>query len=205
MLPSSHVRDANSFPHHLVAQHLPSSPATSKASLTSSAASHQLSSSLTDVDTFLCHLSEPAPSFTTYTYNQELSSLPDTSQHPPPPPVAAVTFPDHLWVWQQKPALALSTCDSQPLPSPSLTNIFSHHLRVAPNPCPHPLGEQIPALTTWKYTRTFPSHLPLSQWFPKHTLPRSTTLALPWKLVRIQFLVYILRPHPNLMNQKLLK
>lgn len=176
MLPSSHVRDANSFPHHLVAQHLPSSPATSKASLTSSAASHQLSSSLTDVDTFLCHLPEPAPSFTTYTYNQELSSLPDTSQHPPPPPVAAVTFPDHLWVWQQKPALALSTCDSQPLPSPSLTNIFSHHLRVAPNPCPHPLGEQIPALTTWKY-QNFPQSSSSKPVVPKAHTPQINNIS----------------------------
>lgn len=178
MLPSSHVRDANTFPLHLVAQHLPSPPATSKASLTSSAASHQLSSSPTDVDTFLCHLSEPAPSFTTYTYNQELSSLPDTSRHPPPPPVAAVTFPDHLWVWQQKPALALSTCDSQPLPSPSLTNIFSHHLRVAANPCPHPLGEQIPALTTWKY-QNFPQSSSSKPVVLKAHTPQTNNISTP--------------------------
>lgn len=113
----SHVPDANSSPHHLGAQHLPSPPATSSTSLTSSAQSHQLSSSLTDTDTFLYHLSQPAPSFASYIHSQELSSLPDTSQTPssptcdshlpgPPVGVTANTLPYH-WI-------ETSTCPPHP-------------------------------------------------------------------------------------------
>ena len=94
----SHVPDANSSPHHLGAQHLPSPPATSSTFLTSSAQSHQLSSStLTRTRSFTtCH-SQHLPSPPTST----AKSFPHyliPAKHPPPQPVTATTFLDHLWV-----------------------------------------------------------------------------------------------------------
>ena len=120
------------------------SPAPSLSTCSKQHFPHQLSSSLTDTDTVLYHLSQhhlpspPQPKAFLITWYQPDTLLPNLWQ--PPPPWTA-------WVWQQtpflptgqKPALALHTCDSQPLPSPSLTNIFSHHLCVAANTCPHPM------------------------------------------------------------------